>query len=210
MISTRSTPARGDIENKLSKYESELANCFEICNFSSIDALLSSAKNAIKNENIKAVFFSRGGNDSTIALWNDIQFVSDLLALNIPFYTAIGHSDLITLAEKFSDESFTTPTDLGYSIDKVLSELERERKLKAVIQGQHSEIGSLSSSLENSTHETEKLDLTHTNTLQDIAHKHEKSLQTLKDIYKHKENKLFKILFGSIAVNILLVLVYIL
>lgn len=58
------------------------------------------------------MFFSRGGKDSTIELWNDIQFVSDLLALNVPFYTAIGHSDLITLAEKFSDESFTTPGGL--------------------------------------------------------------------------------------------------
>lgn len=208
IISTKT--AHADIKKQLSKYASELDPVFEICNFSSINALLSSAKNAINDENVKAVFFSRGGKDSTIELWNDIQFVSDLLALNIPFYTAIGHSDLITLAEKFSDESFTTPTDLGCSIDKILSELEKERKLKSVIKGQFNEIDSLNSSLESSTHQTEKLDLTHTNTLQGVVHKHENTLKELDDTYKHKENKLFKILFGSIVVNILLVWVYIL
>ena len=59
----------------------------------------------------------RGGSaDSSMELWNDPEVVEALLDWDLPFYTAIGHSDQLLLADKFADAAFTTPSALGHEV----------------------------------------------------------------------------------------------
>ena len=73
-----------------------------------------------------------------------------MLKTNKPFYTALGHSTDFTLADKYSDESFVTPSDLGYSYSaaltarearedlerQLLTGAERQRTLRAELEAQ--------------------------------------------------------------------------
>lgn len=64
-----------------------------------------------------AVAILRGGSaDSSMELWNDPEVVAALLDWDLPFYTAIGHSDQLLLADKFADAAFTTPSALGHEL----------------------------------------------------------------------------------------------
>ncbi len=61
-----------------------------------------------------AFCFVRGGGDpNSFALWSNVECVAFLLGLGKPFYTALGHAADLTLADKFADESFPTPTAIS-------------------------------------------------------------------------------------------------
>jgi exodeoxyribonuclease VII large subunit len=53
-------------------------------------------------------------------LWNDPEVVAALLDCDSPFYTAIGHSDQLLLADKFADAAFTTPSAFGHEVRNCL------------------------------------------------------------------------------------------
>lgn len=58
--------------------------------------------------------FVRGGGDPhSFTTWNDSRLIAALINCGKPFYTALGHSNDLTLADKYADESFGTPSDLG-------------------------------------------------------------------------------------------------
>lgn len=59
----------------------------------------------------------RGGSaDASMELWNDPEVVRALLEWRFPYYTAIGHSDQLLLADKFADGAFTTPSAFGHEV----------------------------------------------------------------------------------------------
>ena len=69
---------------------------------------------ACRDHAIAGIAFVRGGSDPlTLQIWNDQALLRAFLAQPLPFYTALGHSQELLLADKYSDESFTTPSDLG-------------------------------------------------------------------------------------------------
>ena len=71
-----------------------------------------------------AVAFVRGGSDSlSLQFWNDQALLRTFLDQPLPFYTALGHSQELLLADKYSDESFATPTDLGSQAGRIATEL---------------------------------------------------------------------------------------
>ncbi len=53
-----------------------------------------------------------------------------LLTLQKSFYTAIGHSTDFTLADKYSDESFVTPSDLGSIYSSALAARDKRENLE--------------------------------------------------------------------------------
>jgi exodeoxyribonuclease VII large subunit len=68
-----------------------------------------------------ALCFLRGGGDpASFVIWNDSRLISYLVELRLPFYTALGHSTDFTLADKYADESFVTPSDLGAAYSNAL------------------------------------------------------------------------------------------
>jgi exodeoxyribonuclease VII large subunit len=103
-------------------------------NFGDPQKLLASLDEALARMPVKAVAFVRGGGDpSGLRFWDDGAFIERLLAKNIPFYTAIGHSDRLLLADKYADESFATPTAFGDALGQTVSRLESERALRTKV-----------------------------------------------------------------------------
>lgn len=85
------------------------------------DSLIKDIHSAFSKE-VKAFVILRGGDDKTMSVWDDPDVVSALLSFDIPFYTALGHSHSVTLADKFSDTAYHTPTAFGQALSSVLSQ----------------------------------------------------------------------------------------
>ncbi len=61
-----------------------------------------------------ALCFVRGGGEvAGFATWNDKRLIEALFACGKPFYTALGHADDFTLADKYADQAFATPSSFG-------------------------------------------------------------------------------------------------
>ncbi len=93
-------------------------------------AIVGAARDAVKT-GARALIFARGGSaDVTEDLWDDPRFVGDLLALGVPFYTAIGHSDRMHVADKWADQPFATPTHIGAELQAIVTRrAAREREV---------------------------------------------------------------------------------
>ncbi len=118
---------RSDCQTAVNRAGVDVDVCFYKCNFKDQQTILEAVDHAIEEGRTRAVAFVRGGGESKgLSLWDDPEFVDKLIKKDISFYTAVGHSDSITLADKASDESFTTPTDIGNAIGSALSELRQE------------------------------------------------------------------------------------
>ncbi len=77
-----------------------------------------------QDEELRGVALVRGGSDpTTLKIWNDPALLRTLLDARVPFYTALGHSHELLLADKYSDESFSTPTDFGAHAGQISREI---------------------------------------------------------------------------------------
>lgn len=83
------------------------------------DSLLCDLKDVV-DENASAVAIVRGGNDQSMNLWNDREVIATLLAYEVPFYTALGHTHSTSLADRYADESFHTPGIFGASLNSIV------------------------------------------------------------------------------------------
>lgn len=106
------------------------------------DSLVADLTAAI-TPNTRAFAIVRGGDDNTLSIWNDAALISHLLSFNLPFYLALGHSHMNTLADRFADEVFHTPSALGASLGSALRRA--------------SELASMKVELERLGHENKKL-----------------------------------------------------
>lgn len=88
---------------------------------------------ALKQEGADAIFFVRGGADPTLELWNSPEFVKELVELDIPFYTALGHSDFVSLADQCADYSYRTPDHLGQAITQSNENIAKQENLSRAI-----------------------------------------------------------------------------
>ncbi len=59
----------------------------------------------------------RGGDDDSMDVWDDPDVIRALLDVGIPYFTALGHSHRVTLADKYAAQSFPTPGNFGSSIN---------------------------------------------------------------------------------------------
>ncbi len=117
--------ALNDVRNTSTLNPHHFAFC-EIVSMTDREKIIGS----IRSRMPKAVILTRGGDDDSISLWDKPEFIAELLNLNIPFYTALGHAHRLTLADHYADQSFLTPTDLGHLIKQTLSELDQAAKLQ--------------------------------------------------------------------------------
>jgi len=79
---------------------------------------------------VGAVALVRGGDDRTMAVWDDPEVVAELIKLERPFYTALGHSHSSTMADRYADGSFHTPTALGLAVSSIVK---RRQQMQALI-----------------------------------------------------------------------------
>lgn len=74
---------------------------------------LSKIDEKIKNNNFNGVVFVKGGG-SDLRLFDNIEFCEEIAKLNIPFITAVGHTDdNELLLSQMADKNYSTPTRLG-------------------------------------------------------------------------------------------------
>jgi exodeoxyribonuclease VII large subunit len=101
------------------------------CKVADPEAIRARLAEACSDEAIEAIAFVRGGSDPlTLQIWNDQTLLRTFLEAPLPFYTALGHSQELLLADKYSDESFATPTDFGAQAGQVLRELGEQQRLE--------------------------------------------------------------------------------
>jgi exodeoxyribonuclease VII large subunit len=102
-----------------------------VCKVADAEAVRDCFAQACRDHAIAGIAFVRGGSDPlTLQIWNDQALLRAFLAQPLPFYTALGHSQELLLADKYSDESFATPTDLGAQAGRIRAELAAEQRLE--------------------------------------------------------------------------------
>lgn len=98
-----------------------------VCKVADAEAVPDCFAQACRDHAVAGIAFVRGGSDPlTLQIWNDQALLRAFLAQPLPFYTALGHSQELLLADKYSDESFATPSDLGAQAGRISAELAAE------------------------------------------------------------------------------------
>ncbi len=103
------------------------------------EAVLSSLSGHLDSGEYSAMAIVRGGDDDTLDIWDDASFVSSIVELceryDVALYVALGHAHRQFLIEKYSDQSFATPTALGEIFHQLLSAntriAQKEKSLEA-------------------------------------------------------------------------------
>jgi exodeoxyribonuclease VII large subunit len=97
------------------------------CKIADAEAVRACFAQACRDHAIAGIAFVRGGSDPlTLQIWNDQALLRAFLEQPLPLYTALGHSQELLMADKYSDESFSTPTDLGAQAGRISAELAAE------------------------------------------------------------------------------------
>lgn len=104
--------------------------------------------NAISHDT-KAIIITRGGDDTSIKIFDRPEMVNHLISKGIPFYTGIGHNTLHLLVEKYSDQAFPTPSAIGSAIDSHLKLISKARKLNTTVVEQNKNITALNKELDD-------------------------------------------------------------
>lgn len=89
------------------------------------EAVLRSLNEHLDSGEYSAIGIVRGGDDETLDIWDDASFVSAIVELceqyDVSLYIALGHARRQFLIERYSDQSFATPTALGETFHQLLS-----------------------------------------------------------------------------------------
>ena len=102
-----------------------------VCKVADAESVRETFVQACRDHAVAGIAFVRGGSDSlTLQVWNEQALLRSFLAQPLPFYTALGHSQELLLADKYADESFATPTDFGAQAGRFAAELAAEGERK--------------------------------------------------------------------------------
>ena len=104
----------------------------EIIRVSEKETMLSDLHKAISGCDAFAIV--RGGDDASLELWNDPEVIRTLLALERPFYVALGHTHFVALTTQYADESFHTPSDFGAVINEVIQRMVYDNRVSKEVE----------------------------------------------------------------------------
>jgi exodeoxyribonuclease VII large subunit len=117
----------GDARTALLRHSAEASWREAVCKVADAEAIRERFTQVCRDHAVAGIAFVRGGSDPlTLQIWNDGALLRTFLAQPLPFYTALGHSQELLLADKYADESFATPTDLGAQAGRITAELAAE------------------------------------------------------------------------------------
>jgi exodeoxyribonuclease VII large subunit len=100
------------------------------------EANLSSQQSIIENLQVYSqksdiIAIARGGG-SGLEIFDKPEVIEAALALEVPFITAIGHEQDVTLLQKVADKAFITPTALGQYLNDIYNKtIEQVQDTKA-------------------------------------------------------------------------------
>lgn len=142
------------------------------------------------------VFIKGGG--SKMKLFDNLDFCNEVVNLNIPFITAVGHSDdNIRLLCELADINYKVPLQFGskligkinfinYKKEKIFNEFDKKEKVSKL----ESEKNLLNQNIKDLKKDLEKKDIeiqqieNKNKLLNDKLNKKEESIESLKDIFK--------------------------
>jgi exodeoxyribonuclease VII large subunit len=76
---------------------------------------------------VEGVAIARGGGGGLDEVGNCPEVVHALLGLEIPFYSAMGHTNSVCLIDKFADQAFAVPYAFGTALAQALDDQESHR-----------------------------------------------------------------------------------
>lgn len=119
-------------------------------------ALLEDLDAALNKHEPFAFAVVRGGDDASLNIWDDPKLVAELVKFDTPFYLALGHSHRVTLADKYADETFHTPSNFGATLSQYYeAELDKQENLRKISSLQI-QLASLNKNLEHERTEKRK------------------------------------------------------
>lgn len=91
--------------------------------FFSEEGTLNKIKEKMENNNFDGLVFVKGGGNN-MKIFEDIDFCEEIVKLNIPFITAVGHTDdNELLLSQIANINYSTPTRLGVEFLKLSSKI---------------------------------------------------------------------------------------
>ena len=91
--------------------------------FFSKEGTLNKIKTRVKNNNFDGIVFIKGGGNN-MKIFEDIDFCEEIVNLNTPFITAVGHTDdNELLLSQAANINYSTPTRLGVEFLKLSSKI---------------------------------------------------------------------------------------
>lgn len=91
--------------------------------FFSKDGTLNKIKGKLENNNFDGIVFIKGGGNN-MKIFEDIDFCEEIVNLNTPFITAVGHTDdNELLLSQIANINYSTPTRLGVEFLKLSSKI---------------------------------------------------------------------------------------
>ncbi|MFZ8859577.1 MAG: exodeoxyribonuclease VII large subunit [Thermocrinis sp.] len=108
-----------------------------------LDGELARAIEKAANSGVHAVFLLRGGgSQEELARIGGFESMLAVIRLNLPFYTAIGHSfdRMVSLMEKVADGHFSTPSIAGQELGKLVYLFSELENLKQELRSKPAEV----------------------------------------------------------------------
>jgi exonuclease VII large subunit len=108
-----------------------------------MDGELAKTIEEVARAGVHAVFLLRGGgSQEELARIGGFESLLAVIRLNIPFYTAIGHSfdRMVSLMEKVADGHFPTPSLAGQELGKLVHMLSELENLKQELRSRQVEV----------------------------------------------------------------------
>lgn len=103
--------------------------------FNDVTAVIKAAQQAVA-AGCRGVALARGGGAGLELIANSPQVTQAMIDLGVPFYSAMGHGDDIFLMDKYADQNFHTPSELGSALARAVSTAaENEQKLLQISYG---------------------------------------------------------------------------
>lgn len=140
----------------------------------------------------------RGGG-SGLEIFNDVALCKASLECNMPFVTAIGHQEDVTLLEKCADKGFGTPTAFGSFLQSIVDRYRNQIKDRTIL---NERITVLEKDLALVSKDREERLLKAENSIKEEILRGERDKVKVEQIFKNRERQY---LFVSLALLILLI-----
>lgn len=96
-------------------------------NYSDVDAFLTTLESGLSNKIIRGLAIVRGGGTGLDVIGGSRQIVAKLISKGMPFYSALGHSTDIVLADRSADQVFHSPSELGAALARAVRHNEEKK-----------------------------------------------------------------------------------
>ncbi len=185
-----------DYRNQLIDSEFYIIN-EHLVNLSNATDVAKKIKHLSKHDSDLLVVMRGGG--SGLEIFNDVNLCKVSLECSMPFVTAIGHKEDITLLEKSADKGFGTPTAFGSFLQKIIEQYRSQIKERTSLEER---ITSLEKDLTHISKDRDERLLKAEGSIKDEVVRGQNDKEKLEQLFKTRE-KLY--MYVLLAISFLLI-----